>query len=565
MSKSNLTGYPSIDKPWLKYYAKEVIAAPLPECNLYQYIYENNKKFPKDIALSYYGSKMIYSQFFAVTQDVAKALTAFGVKEGDKVTVCMASTPEAVCLIYALNLIGAIPNLLDPRYNENGLAYCMEESPSELLVTIDSSYEKFLNIGRPVCPEKVVIVSPFLSIPPMLKLLVSLKVKAIKPREGHYTWQEFLKAGKKTDYCPARYTNNQLAAILHTGGTTGNPKGVMLSNDSINAIAHQYKMLVNPKRGETLLDIIPPFASYGLCASIHMPLSLGVSVELIPKFEAAAFGDLLLKHKPTYVMGVPSFWESLMVNPKMEKADLSWLLSAACGGDSMSVATESQLNTFFAEHNSKAQIDSGYGMSEMSATACVCYGNAHRPGSVGIPLINTVFKVIDPDTYEECAYDTQGEICISGPGMMLGYLNNEELTAQTIKKHADGKLWVHTGDIGHITPEGYVYHDGRIKRMIVRFDGFKIYPAAVEQVVLKHNAVLNCAVVAFNKTGVGIMPKAFVSLKDAAADTASIKKELIAMCKAELAERSVPEDVEFLNELPLTSIGKVDYRALEKR
>ena len=560
------TGYPSIDKPWLKFYSKEAISAPLPTLSLYEYIYEKNRNFPDGIAIRYFGSKITFREMFLKIESVSNAFISAGVKPKDVVAVCLPAVPESVYIIYALNRIGAIPNMLDPRYNESLLEYCLEEAPCTLLLTYDGCYEKFLRLSKNICPQKIVSISPLISVPPALRFIASLKQKKVKLQiTKHVLWNTFLKQANQKAEPYTGWKQNDCCIILHTGGTTGNPKGVMLSNYSINAIAHQYNMLVAPQRGESLLDIIPPFASYGVCTSMHMPLSLGLSIEMIPKFDPNQFGDLLAKYKPNYVMGVPSFYESMLSNKKLQHSDMSYLYSAACGGDSVSIPIEKRINDFLEQHHSPAHVDMGYGMSEMSATACVCvsFKGIHSPGSIGIPFVNTVFKIIKQDSMEECKYGEIGEICISGPGMMLGYLKNPELTEKTIRKHTDGMKWVHTGDLGHISKEGFLFHDGRIKRMIVRYDGFKIYPSAVEQAIMKSPDVQSCAVIKFSKEGLGTMPKAYIILKNKVQSTDKILKEILNYCHEDLAERSVPQDFEFVEQLPLTSMGKIDYRALE--
>lgn len=566
--EKQLTGYPSIDKPWLNFYSKEAVATSLPNSSLYEYIFEKNKDHPNDIAIRYYGNRITFKELFEKIDLVSNAFVSAGVKPKDVVAVCLPATPEAAYIIYALNRIGAIPNMLDPRYNEGLLEYCLKEAPCSLLLTYDGSYEKFLNISKDVCPQKIVSISALISTPPMLRFIASLKQKKneLKSTE-HVLWSTFLKQTNKNAKPYTEWKQNDCCIILHTGGTTGNPKGVMLSNYSINSIAHQYNMIVAPKRGESLLDIIPPFASYGVCTSMHMPLSLGLSIEMIPKFDADKFGDLLAKYKPNYVMGVPSFYESMLSNKKLQNADMSYLLSAACGGDSVNISTEKKINGFLEAHHSPAHVDMGYGMSEMSATACVCvsFKGIHSPASIGIPFVNTTFKIVNPDTMEECKYNVTGEICISGPGMMIGYLDNPELTNKTIRQHGDGHKWVHTGDLGHITEEGFVFHDGRIKRMIVRYDGFKIYPSAVEQAIMRHPDVQSCAVVKFSKTGLGSMPKAYIILKGNAKGSDALLKKILEYCHEDLAERSVPQDFEFVDQLPLTSMGKIDYRVLENQ
>ena len=561
--EKKMTGYPSIDKPWLKFYSEEAINTPLPKCTIYEYLYENNKDHLDDKAINYYGNKISYGELFKNINILANTFIRKGVQCGDSVAVCLPSMPEAVYAIYALNLIGAIPNMLDPRYNEKLLSYCMDGLNAKIIITYDGCYEKLLKMDSNSLPEIVVLVSPLLSAPLSVKLVASLKIKKITPQaSNHVVYNDFVDATFSKVKNPVKNRKlDECAVIIHTGGTTGNPKGVMLSNNSINSIAHQYKMLVNPQRGETLLDIIPPFASYGLCTSIHMPLSFGLTIDMIPKFDADEFGDLLHKHKPNYVMGVPNFYEGMITNKKLIREDMSYLISAACGGDSMSTATEEKINTFLVAHNSKAKIDMGYGMSEVSATAGVCFGQMHSYGSVGVPFVKTEFKIVNPDNSEELSYNQIGEICISGPGMMVGYYNDDELTNKTIKIHTDGKKWVHTGDLGRIDEHGFLYHEGRIKRLIVRYDGFKIYPVAIEQVILKQDNVLSCAVVKGLVSGLGAVARAYIVLKDNKYD---VLDDVLALCKKELAERSIPYSFDFVESLPLTSIGKIDYRALEK-
>ncbi len=561
-TQQNLTGYPSIDKPWLKYYSEEAINAPLPECTIYEYLWENNKDHLDDVALIYFGKKITYCELFRNIDKTAASLVSLGVKQGDYVAVCMASTPEAVYTIYALNKIGAIPDLLDPRSNSDDYRFFLQEANSGVLVTIDSSLSKFKAIREYTNLHTIVSVSPASSLSPIKQFLYSRANKTGK--KGSLSWKQFIESGvKATKSCNSNGAD--IAAIVHTGGTTGVPKGVMLSNKAINSIAHQYRMMAHYDRSQMLLDIIPPFASYGLCTSIHMPLSLGLSVTLIPKFNPDEFGDLIIKYKPNYVMGVPSFWLSLLNNKKFEDYDLSFLVCAACGGDSMDSTSEKALNGFFVSHGANIMVDKGYGMSEMSATAVSCYGTVNQLGSVGIPMISNNICIVDPDSGDELSYDHEGEVCLSGPGMMLEYFKNEELTNQAIKTHLDGIQWLHTGDLGHVTKDGFLFHDGRIKRMFVRYDGFKIYPEAVEKVIAQHSAVNMCAVVGSLVPDLGIMPVAFVVMNQGVIDPKdSIADEIMDLCKEDLAERAVPDKIVFVDELPLTSLGKVDYRALEK-
>jgi len=534
----------------------------LPDCTIYEYLFNNNKNNLNKVALIYFNKKITYKSLFYNIKRTASAFKAWGVNKGDYVSVCMPSTPEAIYIIYALNMIGAIPDLLDPRSNSESYKYFLNESKAKLSITIDTALSKFLEIKRYTKVNTLVSISPAQSLS-FLKNYMYNRLNKIEKGDA-ISWKQFLN-NKIVDNDINAVDNINTAVIVHTGGTTGIPKGVMLSNKAINSIAHQYRIMADYSKNQMLLDIIPPFASYGLCTSIHMPLSLGLSVTLIPKFNPDEFGDLIIKYRPNYVMGVPSFWLSLLSNEKYDNYDLSFLSCAACGGDSISSQSEKTLNDFFASHKADILLDKGYVMSEMSATAVSCYGSVNKLGSVGIPMALNNLCIIDTETGKELPYDNEGEICITEPGMMLGYFNNDELTQQTIKRHPDGYSWIHTGDLGHIDKDGFLYHDGRIKRMFVRYDGFKIYPDSVEKTILTNSEIESCVVVGCNRVGLGIVPIAFIVLKS----NVGINKEIIIksikdLCKSNLAERAIPAKIIPINQMPTTNLGKIDYRALEK-
>lgn len=564
------TRYPSVEKPWTKYYTEEAIGSKLRECSIFEYIEENNRSGLDVPALRFFGRDTTYGELFAEIKKAADAFYSYGIREGDVVAVCLPAIPESAYAVYALNYIGAIPNMLDPRYNEKLLGYCMDDAPAKLLVTLDMSYEKFLRSGSQNIPEKIVMVSAVNAAPFHIRLLAPLKgVKKLKPlRQGDVMWNDFVASGTEPAV-QAKRDPEDCAVILHTGGTTGKPKGVMLSSNAINSIAHQCSWLAKEHAvygpGASVLQIIPPFASYGLCVSMHMAFGLGVIVDMVPKFDPSKFGQLVYKHRSTCVIGVPSFFENMAADPELGSADLSFLKFAISGGDSMTLEQEERLNRFLEEHGSPAQISMGYGMTEVGSVATVCLNDIKQTGCIGAPLIHTMVKTVKPGTTEECGYGESGEICIHGPGMMIGYWNDKELTDKTKRLHDDGLVWVHTGDQGHISEDGFLFFEGRIKRMIVRFDGFKIYPEPIEEVITAHPAVHQCAVVRADDEKLGAIAKAYIVLNDPSADGEAVWNEIVKICGEEMAERAVPQGHEFVTELPLTSIGKVDYRKLEKR
>ena len=571
--KAELSGYPAKDKPWLRYYSSEAIESEVNETSLYEYIYERNKAYADDKAIEFFGKGISYGELMETIRKTAGALYSSGVRKNDVVAVCLPAVPEAAYMIYALDYIGAVPNLLDPRYNKKLLKICMDEAPAKMLVTMDSCYDRFMDCGMENIPDNIVLVSPVRSAPFYLKAAAWFKsLKESKPvvrRESDMWWDDLMKLPQPdADIHVKNRDDSECAVLLHTGGSTGKPKGVMLSGKAVNSIASECVWLAGEhavyERGYRLLDIIPPFASYGLCASLHMGLGIGLTIDMVPKFDSTKFGRLVLKHKSNVVVGVPSFFENMANDTGLKDADFSFLKFAVCGGDSLTYERESRVNSFFKDHNSPAVLNMGYGMTEVGSVATVCLGDMKKTGSIGVPLVKTVVKAIDTETGKDCRYGETGEICIHGPAMMLGYWKDEELTKKTLRVHDDGLSWVHTGDLGYVTEDGYLIYQGRIKRLIVRYDGFKIYPQAVEEAITKHPAVGQCAVARYNDENLGVIAKAFITLKSDADQNRDPWDEILGICADELAERSVPQAHEIISEMPLTSIGKIDYKALEK-
>ena len=476
-----LTNHASIDKPWLQYYSDEEISFSPVNMTIYNYLYENNKMHLNDIALEYFGNKITYKELFRMIDTATANFLNFGIRKNEIVSVCMPSTPETVATIYALNRIGAVPNLIDPRMNEESLKELVNEGKSTKLITIDLCCSKFSKIVDETHLTDSINVSVMDSLPFGLKLLLkakeSLKEESSKrvDKINNTSWNDFMKGNfdtTKSNVYESKIMAPDLAVIIHSGGTTGKPKSIMLSNSNLNNVPEQYRhSKIKFERGQKLLSIIPPFSSYGLCVSLHMPLSFGVSTILIPKFNVEDFDKLLIKYKPNHVLGVPSFYENLTRSKKIKNMDLSFLTNPAVGGDCILPTVEDRINSFLEAHKGETGLVKGYGMSELCSSACTCMGNVTELTSVGIPLPKTEIAIFDPNTGEELPYNEIGEINISGPGMFLGYYNDEQLTNKTLIER-NGKKYIRTGDFGHLTEDGMLYHDGRIKRMIVRFDGY---------------------------------------------------------------------------------------------
>lgn len=571
-TEKKLTGYASIDRPWLKYYTEEAINAKLPKSTIYQYIWMKNKGHLERSAINYFGKKRTYKQMFTCIEQASKGFSALGVQKGELVSMCMLTMPETIYSIYGLNKIGAVCNLIEPRTNESLIKDRINDADSRVLIVVDVFLEKILRIIEKTKIEKIIVVPLSESMPIKTKVLFNLtKGRKIckMPNDSRFlSWNAFIKSGEGEKEYSVEYVADSPAAIIYTGGTTGISKGAILSNDSFTAMAVQaYYDAPTLFTGERFLEIMPPFIAYGLVFGHFVPFCAGLENCLIPVFEPSKFADLILKHRPNHVVGVPTFFESLANSEKIKRKQIDYLTSAITGGDKMLVSTEKHINDVYKEHGCVNKIMKGYGMTEMGSAATFTANDAcNIEGSVGIPTHYTTVKVIDPETGEELKYNEQGELCMTGPTMMTSYYNNELETKKVMKEHADGKTWIHTGDIGFITEDGIIYIVDRIKRMIIRPDGHNVWPSIIENVITKHEAVLDCAVVGLcnPKNQNGKIPTAFIVVKEGFEKNEKLIVDIDVFCKKQLPERDVAMAYRFCEQLPLTLVGKVDYRALEK-
>lgn len=568
--EKKLTGYPSTDKPWLKYYSEEAIKTQLPECTIYEYLWENNKNYLGNVALNYYGKKITFGELFQNIKKVARALWKLGIRKGDVVVLATVTIPETVYLFYALNLIGAVSNMVDPRTSIEGIKEYVKEVDAKYVFAIDAVYEKIMCAVKENLVDGVVIMSPSDSLPLLKKVLFSFRnnKKHVNPNIKTVEWKTFLENSENAILKEAKYEKDACCVIVHTGGTTGVPKGVMLSNENINALVMQSILTgIDMKREHTWMDIMPPFIAYGVGMGLHLPLVIGMQTILIPSFDSKKFDKLLLRHKPVHMVGVPSYWTTIIESKKMRNKDLSFVIAPTVGGDSMNVEFEKLANEFLKKHNCTYGITKGYGMTEVCAGVTGTVDANNEIGSVGIPFVKSIVSIFDVDSGEELTYGQIGEVCISGPNVMLGYYNNEKATKDIVRRHTDGMKWVHSGDLGMMNENGSLFIVDRMKRMIVRYDGFKVFPSLIENVINSHNTIKMCCVVGKSDEGhgQGELPVAFVVLKEECEEREKvIKNELIEMCKKELPEYAQPVGYAFCKELALTPIGKVDYRKLEE-
>ena len=557
---------PSQAKTWLKVFPEEALTAQVPQCTAYRYLYQQNEDRLKEPALHYYGTNISFGQLFDRIEHCAKAFAALGIKPGEIVSFLSVSIPETVVALYALNKLGATANLIDPRMDVDTIRDRVIESNSRIFITLDIAFPKVRRIREAINQELIIVQSPNRSLPPVKRWLMNMKSKStVTYAENVIAWDDFLAKGKGSVAKEAPYVGDAVVAITYTGGTTGIPKGVMMTNDSMNAVAINFRYCgLYYHGGDRFLGIIPVFSAYGLVCGLHMPMTLGMTMVLIPNFKPQTMGKLVMQFRPQHMISVPAFYEILMESKYVKGKDLSFLITLGSGGDTMNEGLENKLKAFMVEHNIKYPLAQGYGMSEISAAASFCINNIYKPGSVGVPSVATTVGIFKPGTSEELGFNEPGEICISGPTLMKGYFLRPEETEKVMWKHPDGQMWIHSGDIGYLDEEGFLFVQGRVKRMITRFDGHKIFPVSIESLVAEHPLVRNCCVigVADRAHGQGHHPLVLAVLDDC--DKYAVCREIFDICNTQLEERGRPVGVIAVDEIPLTGMGKNDYRALEK-
>ena len=557
---------PTQEKVWMKFYSEEARNTKLPKCTAYRYVKENNKDRLDETALTYYGAKITYRQLIRRIDETAQAFVNMGVKKGDVVSFLSVQFPETIAAVYALNKIGAVANAIDPRMDIGSIKRMILASGSRILVTVDIDFPKVKAIMADINQDYIITQSAAASLPFIKKAVMTLKTKTDIPYgEKIIKWKEFLSRGKDAVVEEAPYVGDATVAITYTGGTTGYPKGVMLTNDSMNAVCINFKYSgIVYEQSDKFLGIIPVFSAYGMVCGMHMPLALGLNLVPVPKFNPLEFGKLVMTYRPNHLISTPAFIELLINSKEVQGKDLSFLATLGSGGDTMNEGLERKLGQFIKDHNMKYPLAQGYGMSELSAAASFCVGDIYKPRSVGIPSVTTTVGIFDRDTGEELGYNRRGEICVTGPSMMKAYFNAPEETEFVMRKHADGQVWIHSGDVGYLDEEGFLFVIGRMKRMITRFDGHKVFPINLEGMITELPDVHNCAVVGTDdmEHSQGQYPMALVEVEKGV-DAAAVCKRIFDHCNENAEERGRPVAVVAVEKLPLTPMGKVDNKKLE--
>ena len=558
--------------PWLKYYGNTPASLEYPHKTMYEMVEAAAKRHPNHVAYVFMGKKTTYTEFMKRIQAAAQGLYKMGIRKGDKVTICMANTPQALDCFYALNRIGAIPNMIHPLSASQEIAFYLNFSKSKAILTLDQFYYKVAEILPQLeNPTEILIARVVDELPAPLSALYPLtkSARAVKklPKAGYTLWYDMVKAGKNTKLPAQKSRYDSCGAILYSGGTTGTTKGIMLSNLNFNALALQtiaasgftMEEISNMK----MLSVMPVFHGFGLGIGIHTPLVAGGTCILIPQFNVKVYAKTLMKQKPNLIPGVPTLFEALLRTEDLEGADLSFLKGIFSGGDSLSPELKKKVDAFLREHNCSEQIREGYGTTECVTASCLTPKDYARQGSIGVPFPDTYYKIVEPGTTNEVGPNIEGEICISGPTVMLGYMDNPYETANTLRRHYDGRIWLHTGDLGHMDQDGFVYFRQRIKRMIIT-SGYNVYPSQLENIIDANDKVLISCVIGVKDPYRVQRVKAYVVPMPGVEPSEALKQEILDYCSGRIAKYAMPREIEFRKELPKTLVGKVAYRVLEE-
>ena len=558
----------NVATPWLDSYGDVKSNLDYSEKTISEAVLEVAAKEGAFPALMFMGKPTSYKRLSEEIDKVARCFYALGVRAGQRVLVCLPNVPQAVFCLYGLNRIGAVPTMVHPLSAVSELAFYMDEASCSMAVTLDQFYAKFQEVKKMRPVDKLVVcrVSDELAFPLNVgqKLMTERKFPKVEG-EGDIVWRDFIKLGEGVvdDYVAKKDFRTE-AVVLFSGGTTGTTKGIMLSDLNFNALAWQTANMANQDvHHSKMLAAMPVFHGFGLGVCIHTLMFIGGTSILVPRFNVKSYAKLIRKTRPNFIAGVPTLFEAITRNKYLDGADLSCLRGVFSGGDSLTMELKKKFDAFRAAHNASVRVREGYGTTECVTACCLTPYNKEKEGSIGIPFPDTYFKICKPGTTDEIPYGEEGEICLTGPSMMLGYIGHGEENKETLQTHADGHVWLHTGDLGRMDDEGFVYFSQRMKRMIVT-SGYNVYPSQLENIIEGHPAVQRSCVIGVKDPLKMQRVKAFVVLKDNCPADESTRDSIMKHCKKHIAKYALPSEIEFRDSLPTTLVGKVAYTVLEK-
>ncbi len=577
-----------MEKPWVTHYDPDTKENLLyPDRTMYEMMVRTEKCFPHTIALTFEGTKITFRSLRLLVDAVALALTDMGMKSGDVATVCLPNIPQAVIYFYAVNKIGVIANMVHPKTPPFELKEFMTSTGSEYLIILDAFMAKHIPMLTEIPLQSVIAAAVGDFLPPMKRfgfyVTKGRKIQKSPSDPRFTTWRELQIKGeslRKTSMgdsgAPAYVRPIQPkdpAIYLHSGGTTGSPKTIVLSSHNMNILAVQGHQIINvpdpiasgidPKM--SMVGILPLFHGFGLCMGLHTMICNGITLILVPQFNPESMAKVIMKQKPTFMAAVPTLFEGLLQSRHLKKADLSCVRGCFCGGDSLSPDLKDRFEAFLLERGAHTSLREGYGLTETVTVCCVNPEIESKKASVGLPLPDLLMKIAATGTHDSVANGTQGEICVSGETTMIEYLGDPQGTAEALHVHEDGRIWVHTGDFGYMDDEGYFYFTQRLKR-IIKVSGILVFPSQIEATISRVPGVgVICAIAIPDPYRMHAVKAIVVPAGSFSTEEENrIKEAIRQICEEQLIPYARPVEIEFREALPLTLVGKVDYVTLEK-
>jgi len=550
--------------PWLRFYGAVPATLDYPQCTLYEAIAATARRLPEATAWDFFGATSSYRRLIDDIDRCAALLAALGLRRGARLLISMPTSPQGVIAFYAANRLGAVPALIHPLSAAPEIAHYIDASGARIALALDAFYGT-LAAAQPKRPLEKILLARIPDYLPPLKSLGFRLTKGRKiprvPEDPRVIWWSEAMSKSYQSIPTSQSGPSDPAAILFSGGTTGSPKGIVLSNRNFIAEGMQAAAWGGLDEGDSILAILPLFHGFGLGVCVNAALMAGGKSILVPVFDPASTAKLVRAKRPSVLVGVPTLFHALASDPSLARADLSCLKACFCGADTLPRPVKERFEKRVAERGGRVRLLEGYGLTEAVTAIMAMPMGEYREGSMGVPFPDMAAKLCEPGSEREAAPGEEGELCVSGPAVMLGYLDDPEATAQALRVHADGRTWLHTGDLARRDADGFFYFVLRLKRMI-KSSGFNVYPTQVEAALHAHPAVAEACVVGVPNPAQVERVKAYVVLNDDKHQTEQMKAELIAHCRARLIKWSCPREIEFRRELPKTRVGKVDYRAL---
>lgn len=547
-------------KPWLSQYPPEIPHTlnydPIP---VQEYLTRAYKNYPEKVAIHFLGKDVTYSELYESALKFANYLRTIGIEKGDRVAIMLPNCPQNVIAYYGILYAGAIVVQTNPLYTEREISYQMKDSGAKAILSLDILFPRISKVLKETNLENVIItgIKDYLPFPKNLvypfiqKKQYGFSVK-VEHRGMNHLFPEIMKVAKAEPLENAFDFEEDIAILQYTGGTTGFPKGVMLTHKNLISNASMCDAwLYKCKKGEeTILGILPFFHVYGMTTVLILSVMLGNRMVLLPKFDVDSALKTIDKQKPTLFPGAPTIYIGLLNHPDIAKYDLSSIEACLSGSAPLPVEVQDKF-----EQITGGKLVEGYGLTESSPVthANFVWDVERIKGSVGVPWPDTEAAIFQMDSTEPLPAGEIGEICVRGPQIMKGYWNRPEETAATMR---DG--WLLTGDLGYMDEKGFFYVVDRKKDMIIA-GGFNIYPREIEEVLYEHPAIQECVVAGIPDPYRGETVKAYIVLKE---EENISEEELNTFCREHLASYKVPRIYEFRKELPKTAVGKILRRSL---